>query len=510
MLASVNTLMIAGIQALPVKVEVAIHSGLPNFSIVGLASTAIREARERVRAAIKNSGYDFPNSRITVNLAPADIKKGGSHFDLAIAIGVLQASQQLAPLPSSRSYFAGELSLNGTLHQVPGILPMCLELSKATAPCSFVVPESNCLEAAVVDGVNVIPAGSLKEVCDFLDGHKPIATAPGVDLEAMTRHCQALDFGDVKGQESAKRALLVAAVGMHNVLMVGPQGGGKTMLACRFPSILPAMSREEVLATSRIYSVANQLTPDRPLILERPFRSPHKSASSTAIIGGGRIPRPGEISLALNGVLFLDELPEFKRDALEALRQPLEEQSLTVARAQIVHTYPASFCLIASMNPCQCGNLGSDIECRCTPLQVQRYLNRISGPLLDRIDIHLEVPRINFGDLTAVKRGQDTATMREAVIRARTIQAKRYKGQTGKLNSQMNPAEIKQHCKLNQTAQALLKIAFDRLHMSARAYDRILKVARSIADLEQSETIQSSHLAEAIHYRSLDKKYWCH
>ncbi|MGI6434221.1 MAG: YifB family Mg chelatase-like AAA ATPase [Syntrophomonadaceae bacterium] len=292
--------------------------------------------------------------------------------------------------------------------------------------------------------------------------------------------------------------------------MIGPPGGGKTMLARRFPAILPPMTREEILETTRIYSVANLLSTDRPLILNRPFRSPHKNASSASIIGGGRVPRPGEISLALHGVLFLDELPEFNRDVLEALRQPLEDRTVTVARAQATYTYPASFCLIASMNPCQCGRLGSDLECQCTPLQVQRYLNRISGPLLDRMDIHLEVPRIQFEDLTAGSEGQNTAMMREVIVKARTMQAKRFKRQPGMLNASMGPVEIKQHCKLNQEAETMLKMAFKRLQMSARAYDRVLKVARTIADLEQSEMIQTDHLAEAIHYRSLDRKYWHH
>lgn len=509
MLASINTLVIAGVNALPVKVEVDIHAGLPSCDIVGLASTAVKEARERVRAAIKNSGYEFPNRRITVNLAPADVKKEGSHFDLAIAIGILVASSQLGGTPTARTYLAGELSLDGTLHQIPGVLPMCLELSRSFTDCTFIVPQPNGLEAAVVDAITVIPATDLKQVAGFFNGEIAIAAAPSVNPEEMICHSNNdLDFAEVKGQESAKRALLVAAAGMHNVLMIGPPGGGKTMLARRFPAILPPMNRDEILETTRIYSVSGLLNADRPLILSRPFRSPHKNASSASIIGGGRVAHPGEISLAANGVLYLDELPEFNRDVLEALRQPLEDRIVTVARVQATCTYPANFCLIASMNPCQCGYLGSDSECRCTPLQVQRYLNRVSGPLLDRMDIHVEVPRIKFDELTTSEGGQSTPVMQEIIVKARAVQAERFSRKPDMLNSTMGPVEIKEHCRLNGEAKNLLEMAFNRLHMSARAYDRILKVARSIADLEQSEMITTNHLAEAIHYRSLDRKYW--
>lgn len=510
MLAIVNTLVIAGVEALPVRVEVDIHSGLPAFDIVGLASVAIKEARERVRAAIKNSGYEFPNRRLTVNLAPADIKKEGSHFDLAIAVGILAATGQLTVPPSTDTFLAGELSLDGSLRPIPGILPMSLQLSRELPGSVLLVPEANQVEAAVVDGITVIAAPSLQGTCAHLQGIEIIPPTPAVNLDNLCTSPASPDFSEVRGQESAKRALLTAAAGMHNVLMIGPPGGGKTMLARRFAGILPPMSRDEILDTTRIYSVANLLNADQPLILSRPFRGPHKNASSASIIGGGKVPRPGEISLALNGVLFLDELPEFNRDVLEALRQPLEDRTVTIARAQATYTYPASFCMIASMNPCQCGLLGTDLECRCTPLQVQRYLNRISGPLLDRMDIHLEVPRVKYEDLTETSAGFTTSMMRDSILQAREIQAHRFSNRPGMLNSSMGSREIRMYCRLNEAANSMLKMAFKKLHMSARAYDRVLKVARTIADLANSSDIMINHLAEAIQYRSLDRKYWNH
>lgn len=508
MLASNNTLVINGIDAITVRVEVDIQNGLPAFDLVGLPQAALREARERVKSAIKNSGYDFPNRKIIVNLAPADLKKEGSHFDLAIALGILLASEQLLNTPASNLFFAGELSLDGSLRPVPGILPMCLELLKSRSDSLFVIPPGNSQEAALVSEIRSLTANNLLEVCDYLENYCELSAALRKDNETVLSTDNNPDFADVKGQETAKRGMQVAAAGSHNLLLIGPPGGGKTMLARRMPSIMPQMSREEVLETTRIYSVAGLLNADHPLIDNRPFRAPHKNASAASIIGGGRIPRPGEISLAQNGVLFLDEFPEFSRDVLEALRQPLEDKVVTVARAQATHTYPADFSLIASMNPCLCGFYGSDLECTCTPLQIQKYLGRISGPLLDRMDLHVEVPRVNYEQLRDRGDGVSSAVMREKVMTARGIQKKRFARYKISLNSQMRPADVKKYCRLDEESEMLLKNAFDRLKMSARAYDRILKVARTIADMEASENIQLQHLGEALQYRSLDRKYW--
>lgn len=480
----------------------------PTFELVGLAQAALKEARERVKSAIKNSGYNFPNRKIIVNLAPADLKKEGSHFDLAIALGILLASEQLINPPDPKLYFSGELSLNGSLRPVPGILPMCLELLKYQLDSIFIIPPGNSQEASLVDEVHSLTASNLQEVCAYLENNTDLSTVNRRNDETVFSSDNIPDFADVKGQETAKRGIQVAAAGSHNILLIGPPGGGKTMLARRMPGIMPEMTRDEVLETTRIYSVAGLLNPDHPLIDTRPFRAPHKNASSASIIGGGRIPRPGEISLAQNGVLFLDEFPEFSRDVLEALRQPLEDKVVTVARAQATHTYPADFSLIASMNPCSCGFYGSELECTCTPLQIQKYLSRISGPLLDRMDLHIEVPRVNYEQLRDRGNGQSSAAMREKVMIAREIQKRRFARYKINLNSQMRPADVKKHCRLNDESEMLLKNAFDKLKMSARAYDRILKVARTIADMEASEKIKLQHLGEALQYRSLDRKYW--
>lgn len=509
MLATVNTLIITGIDAQPVKVEVDIRNGLPGFELVGLPSAAVREARERVKSAIKNSGLLFPGQKIIVNLAPADMKKEGSHFDLAIAIGILIASGQLEVGLSDNYYLAGELSLDGTLHKIPGVLPMALELAKLEQPVYFIIPADNSQEAALVNEITSYGVPTLAELFLSLKGELPIKPVSVLDINEQLNTGSLPDFSEVKGQETAKRALQIAAAGLHNALLIGPPGGGKTMLARRVPGILPEMTREEILETSRIYSVAGQLDVNNPLIVNRPFRAPHKNASSASIIGGGKIPRPGEISLAQNGVLFMDELPEFSRDVLEALRQPMEDKTVTVARAQATYTFPANFSLIASMNPCPCGNFGSDVvECRCTPTQIHNYLSRVSGPLLDRMDLHVEVPRIKFEQLKDNSAADSSASIREKIKIARKIQAKRFERYKIKLNSQMRPTDLKKHCRLDEKSEQLLKKAFNSYNMSARAYDRILKVARTIADLEECQDIQIQHIAESIQYRSLDRKYW--
>lgn len=499
-LAKAYTASVIGVEAFLVEVEVDISYGLPGFSLVGLPDGAVKESKERLRAAIKNGGYDFPTQKITVNLAPADVKKEGTGFDLPIAAALLAATGVLSQESLRGLLLIGELSLDGQLKPARGILPIALKAQKEGF--SLGVPWENAAEAALVKDLQIIPARSLSEMVEIISGRKSIEKIPFSELGEETF---LEDLTDICGQEHAKRALEIAAAGGHNLLFIGPPGSGKTMLARRLPTILPPMSYEEALETSRIYSVAGLLTRDRPLLKKRPFRAPHHSISDAGLIGGGSNPRPGEVSLAHNGVLFLDELPEFRRNVLEALRQPLEEGLVTIARSAITVTYPARFCLIAAMNPCKCGYFGDRSRpCQCSPQEVRRYRNKISGPLLDRIDLHVEVPTVKYQELGGKRRGETSATIRRRVEAARTKQLARF-GTPKRLNAHLTSAEITRYCYLNSEGRRLLEKACERLRLSARAYHRILKVARTIADLEGTDQIQIPHLLEAIQYRALDR-----
>lgn len=501
----VHSLTLNGIEAIPVQVEVDVQNGLPCFELVGLPSASIREAKERVRSAIKNSGFEFPLQRITVNLAPADLRKEGSHLDLPIALGILLSSRQVfAPL--DEFFWIGELSLEGSIKSVPGVLPMIMALSRSFPRAKAIIPSANQAEASLVDYPSLM-AQSLKEVVSFLDGEQDLPPTELADLCIKPGTYQE-DFSDIKGQASAKRAIEVAVAGGHNILLLGPPGSGKTMLARRIPGIMPEMSRQEILDTTRIYSVAGLLTPEQPLISTRPFRSPHRNATANSIIGGGRIPRPGEISLAQHGVLFLDEITEFSRDVLESLRQPLEDGIVTVSRTHSTSTYPCSFMLVAACNPCPCGFYGDpEHDCNCSPLQIARYMGKLSGPLLDRIDLQVEVPRVKYEALTDTATPEDSSSIRARIEKARAIQNQRFRRHDFKVNARMRPRDLKVFCRLHDDAHQLLGTAFSSLALSARGYDRILKVARTIADLDGSERIGAVHVAEAIQYRSLERKY---
>ncbi|GGA33576.1 ATP-dependent protease [Kroppenstedtia guangzhouensis] len=509
MYAKLYSSSVLGIDGYIVEVEVDISNGLPVFDLVGLPDSAVRESRERVRAAVKNSDCQFPLQRITTNLAPADLKKEGSSFDLAIAVGVLIASGQVSGEGMAKTLLIGELALDGMLRPLAGVLSMVI----AGVEGGFnrvILPVSNAAEARLVDGMEVIPVSSLQETVAFLRGEwQPERT--GDDVPAGTEVEPPLDdFSDVRGQAHVKRAMEVAAAGMHNLLFIGPPGSGKTMLARRLPSILPEMTIEESLEVTKVMSIAGHLARRGRLVTRRPFRSPHHTISQAGLIGGGSTPKPGEVSLSHRGVLFLDEMPEFSKSVLEVLRQPLEDREVTVARARAVLTFPAEFMLVGSMNPCPCGYFGyeEDRACTCTHQQVRRYRSKLSGPLLDRIDIHVEVPRVDYQTLSSTQQGESSATIRERVARAHAIQAERYKG-TGILhNSVMSASLIRNHCPLDSESRDLLKQSFDTLGLSARAHDRILKLARTIADLAGKERIDASHVAEAIQYRTLDRKWW--
>jgi magnesium chelatase family protein len=510
MLFRVQSAAVFGIKAYPIWVEVDLSLGQKlNLMTVGLPDTAVRESSERVKAALRNCGYILPPQHITINLAPADIKKEGSAFDLPMAVGILGAAGRVRTQNLSSYLFMGELSLDGSIRPVKGMLSMAV-MARENDLTHMVVPEANAREAAVVDGVRAFPVRSLSQVVEMLNGKQPwMPLAVDRHQLLMQHNVYDVDFKDVKGQYQAKRALEVAVAGGHNIVLIGPPGSGKTMLARRLPTILPPMSFEEAIETTKIHSVAGLLSDKAGLVAARPFRAPHHTISDAGLIGGGTIPRPGEVSLGHNGVLFLDELPEFQRHVLDVLRQPLEDGEVTIARASMSLTFPARFMLAAAMNPCQCGFFGDTLhECTCTPPLIQRYLSRISGPLLDRIDLHIQVPAVKYKELAQDEKAEESSVIRERILAARLIQYRRLEAFGIYCNAQMMPRTLRRFCKLDAECEKQMETAITKLGLSARAFDRILRVARTMADMEATERIQARHISEAIQYRSLDRTYW--